>query len=113
MEVTGKVVRKLAILTGTSANGEWKKQTFVIETDGQYPKKIAIDAMGKSIEYSDKLKEGQQVKVSIDISSREYNDKWYTNINAWKIVAEGSQSDTPTSDPLEKSQEQLPDDPPF
>lgn len=106
MEVIGKVVHKLAILTGSGANGEWKKQTFVIETDGQYPKKIAIDAMGKSIEYSDKLKAGQMVTVSIDISSREYQDKWYTNINAWKIVAEASAA---TTDPLEKSQEQLPD----
>ena len=92
MEVNGKVVHKLTKETGTSKAGtDWQKQVFVVETDGQYPKKIAITAFGKAVEYSEKLKAGDMVKVQLDLDSREYEGKWYTNINAWRIEVEGAQ----------------------
>lgn len=95
MELKGKVNHKLAIETGTSAAGnEWKKQTFVIETlDEKYPKKVAFSAFGKAVEYSDKLKLNDNVTVHFDLDSREYNGKWYTNVNAWKIEIEGSKKE--------------------
>ena len=30
------------------------------------------------------LQEGQMVKLSFDIESREYNGRWYTSIRGWK-----------------------------
>ena len=89
MEIKGKVVHKLDMEKGTSKAGkDWQKQVFVIETDGQYPKQVAITAFGKSSEYSEKLKQGDMVTVSLDIESREYNGKWFTNVNCWKIVVD-------------------------
>ena len=113
MEIKGKVVHKLALEIGTAkaTGNDWQKQVFVIETDGEYAKKVAFDCMGKTIEYVEKLKAGDMVTVSFDVKSREYNGKWYSNINAWKIVV-----DAPTVvaapvkvDPLAESQSQLPE----
>ena len=83
MEISGVIVAILPIETGTGKTGnEWKKQTAVLETEGQYPKKVAFDTFGDKIK---DLNVGDKVTVGIDIDSREYNGKWYTNIGAWKV----------------------------
>jgi hypothetical protein len=99
LEVSGKVFRILNEQKGTSAGGkDWVKQDFVIETEDQYPKKIAITAMGDKIVPSVKgLKLGQLVTVHINIESREYQDKWFSNVNAWRIDKLDGNS-TPTND---------------
>lgn len=81
-----KVISVSEVETGTGKNGEWKKQNFVVDTGGQYPKQICFSAMGKTVEYSEKLKAGQQIDVDFDISSREYNGRWYTEAKAFKIT---------------------------
>ena len=87
LEVSGKVFKILNEQKGTSAGGkDWVKQDFVIETEDQYPKKIAITAMGdKIVPVVKGLKLGQLVTVHINIESREYQDKWFSNVNAWRI----------------------------
>ncbi len=77
----------MPLQTGQGKNGEWRKQDFVIETQAQYPKKVCISVWGDKIDQSS-LKEGQDVTVSFDVESREFNGKWYTDVKAWKI--EGS-----------------------
>ena len=64
---------------------------MVIETNEQYPKKIAITCWGEKVDEIQSLAEGTQVKVAINIESREYNGKWYTDIKAWRIEMAGSQ----------------------
>lgn len=102
LEVSGKVFRILNEQKGTSAGGkDWVKQDFVIETEDQYPKKIAITAMGDKIVPSVKgLKLGQLVTVHINIESREYQDKWFSNVNAWRIdKLDGNSTPTNNSAP--------------
>ena len=53
MQLTGKLSQLLPIQAGTSKNGDWKKQDIIVETDGQYPKKVCISIWG------DKNNEGQ------------------------------------------------------
>jgi hypothetical protein len=100
LEITGKVFKVLAEQAGTSAAGKaWVKQEFVVETEEQYPKKICVTAMGEKIVPVVKtLVPGQQVTVHINIESREYQDRWFSNINAWRIdkLAAGS-SETPAA----------------
>jgi hypothetical protein len=84
MDIKGRVLQLLPLQTGEGKNGTWKKQDFVIETDGQYPKKVCISAWGDKINES-ALKVGNEVNVSFDIESREYNGRWYTDVKAWKI----------------------------
>jgi hypothetical protein len=49
MQLTANLLQLLPIQTGTGKNGEWKKQNIIIETDGQYPKKVCISIWGDKI----------------------------------------------------------------
>ncbi len=84
MQLTAKLTQLLPIQTGSGKNGEWKKQDIIVETDGQYPKKICISIWGDKINEG-QLQIGNLLKIDFDIESREYNSKWYTDIKAWKI----------------------------
>ena len=87
MEVQGKVIAILAEEGGEGKNGPWKKQCFVIETGDKYPKKIAFDLWNDKIDEF-KIVEGETVTVSINIESREYNGRWFTNVTGWKVESE-------------------------
>ena len=85
-KTTGKVLQVLPELKGTSARGEWKKQDFIIETaEEQYPKKICFTLFNDKIGTLDKIKPNMDVEVSFNIESREYNEKWFSNINAFRV----------------------------
>jgi len=118
MELAGKIVQVLDIVTGEGKNGQWKKQDFILELPGQYQRKVCITLFGDKIEQFN-VQAGQEAKVEIDIESREYNGRWFTNVKAWKVEtnsAEGSDSipdydfaqESPESQGLEPS-----DDLPF
>jgi len=84
MQLIAKLTQLLPINTGTGKNGEWKKQDIIVETDGQYSKKVCISIWGDKIN-DDQLLTGNLLKIDFDIESREYNGKWYTDLKAWKI----------------------------
>lgn len=89
MEIKGKIIHILDEKSGKSANGTWRKQEFVLETDNQYPKKICFMAWGDKIDQF-AIKQGETVTVSIDLESREYNGRWYTDVKAWKVSRESA-----------------------
>lgn len=93
MEIEGKIIQKLDPQTGTSAKGEWKKQDFIVETQEQFPKKVCIGVFNDKIPL-DSFNVGTQVKVYVNVESREFNGKWYTNVNGWKIELQGDSPDT-------------------
>ena len=84
MQLTAKLTQLLPIQAGTGKNGDWKKQDIIVETDGQYPKKVCISIWGDKINEG-QLQIGNLLQIDFDIESREYNNKWYTDIKAWKI----------------------------
>lgn len=96
MEITGKLIKKDIPTTGMSKAGKpWNKQGFVIETEEQYPKKVFIETMSdKVIEALENYSAGYKMTVSINIESREYNERWYTSISAWNII--GDESNKPS-----------------
>jgi hypothetical protein len=90
MEIKGKVIVVQPIEKGHSNGKDWEKQNIVIEEiEGQYPKKIALQGFGKIVDTTKNLKVGQVITAHINIESREYNSKWYTNVGVWKIDFEG------------------------
>jgi hypothetical protein len=93
-EVTGKLIKILNPHSGSSARGNWVKQEFVIETSDQYPKKICISVWGDKVDSLKSFNIGDTVKASFNIESREYNEKWYTDLRAWKLDAGGSKQNT-------------------
>lgn len=88
MEIKGKVVQLLQLQTGMGKKGQWKKQEFIIETPGQYPKKVCLSAWGDKVDQF-RLAVGDQVNVTVDLESREYNGRWYTEARAWKLEKSG------------------------
>lgn len=61
--------------------GQWTKTTFIVETSGEYPKKIAVTTWK-----ADQIPAvGDTLTCHLDLESREYNNRWYTDIRAWKI----------------------------
>ena len=89
MEVSGKIIAVLPVVTGTGAKGEWKKQTAVLETADQYPKKVAFDMFNDKIQ---QFKVGEEVTVHINIDAREWQGKWFNSVTAWKVEKGGTVS---------------------
>jgi len=87
MDITGILIKKLALQSGSGANGTWQKQDFVIQTEEQYPKKVCFSAWAQRVDDLSRFQEGSRVKVSFDVASREYNERWYTDLRAWRIEA--------------------------
>lgn len=86
MQLTAKLVQVLPLQTGTGKNGEWKKQDIIVETEGQYPKKVCISIWGDKIR-AEQLQQGAMLKIDFDVESREFNGRWYTDVKAWKVEA--------------------------
>ena len=86
LEITGKLIKKLPEQTGEGKFGKWIKQEFVIETHDQYPKKICFSSWGDKTDALKPLNEGEVITVSFNPESREYNERWYTDLRAWKIT---------------------------
>ncbi|MCD6346986.1 MAG: DUF3127 domain-containing protein [Bacteroidales bacterium] len=111
MEIKGKIVQVLEEKSGTSAKGGWRKQEYVLETQDQYPKKICFMAWGDKID-DFAIKENQELEVSIDIESREFNDRWYTDVKAWKVASIGGAKETSQSAATPQNSAPMPDEEP-
>jgi len=85
MEVKGTLVKKLAVESGISKSEKvWKKQTVVIDTGAEYNPEIAITAFGdERLRDLDKLSVGDEVSIKCNVSSREYNGRYFHNIDGY------------------------------
>lgn len=90
MTTTGTILEKLPIVTGEGKNGTWKKQDILLEIGDQYKKKLCVTIWGDKINIED-YQIGQTVTAHLDLESREYNGKWFSDIKAWKLES-GSNS---------------------
>lgn len=97
MDITGIIIKKLPVQSGTSANGPWQKQDFVIQTEEQYPKQVCFSLWGQRVDDLSRYNENERVRVFFDVSSREYNERWYTDLRAWRI--ESADAATPPPPP--------------
>jgi hypothetical protein len=88
MQIIGKLTTKLDRETGTSKSGKsWEKQSIVIEQTGAtFNKEVVVSFFGDKIKSLRDIEVGSEVNVSINLSSREYNGKYYHNIDGWFIA---------------------------
>jgi len=103
MDFEGVVFRVLPVVKGTSARGEWVKQEVVFEMPGEFNRKICVGFWGDKAHDAASLKEGEKVAVSVNVESREYNGRWFTEARAWRMTRVAAQPQTPP----------MPDMPPF
>lgn len=94
MDITGKIVQVLPEKSGQSARGPWRKQEYILETGGNYPKKICFMVWGDRIDEFG-IREGQELKVGVDLESREYNGRWYTDVRARQVMVVGGSDEPP------------------
>ena len=107
MEITGKLSELLPEQGGQSKTGNaWRKRSFIIETiNSQYPKKVCFDIWGDKIDSLNGIAIGDEMEISFDIESREFNGKWYTNAKAWKFekkeagASQGANMPPPSENP--------------
>ena len=85
MELQGKVIAVLPERSGVSARGEWKAQSFVIETHEQYPKKLCFDVFGADRLAQFNIQSGEELLVSFDLDAHEYNGRWFNSVRAWNV----------------------------
>lgn len=85
MEINGIVYKVLPVQSGTSARGEWQKREVIIEQTDEFNRKALITFFGDKAADAANLREGDKVSISVNIESREYNGRWFTNVNAWRI----------------------------
>jgi hypothetical protein len=123
LELEAKLIKIFPEKSGDGKNGRWVKQEFLVETKETYPKKIFFSAWGDKAEGIKNLSVGDTIKISFFAESREFNEKYYTDLKVWKIEKliykdalneEGGQvADEPeqTEEPLLTKDE--PDDLPF
>ena len=107
LAIKGRIKTILDVESGTSKAGKgWRKQSFVVDTGAQYNPDVCFGVFGdEKIDMLAKFNPGAEVEVAFNVSSREYNGKYYHNIDAWKIDPTGSQGaggntpPPPTDDP--------------
>lgn len=86
MEFTGKIIAILPARSGVSKTGnEWKVQEYVIEDHGQYPRKMCFDVFGADKIEQFNIQMGEELVVSFDIDARQWQDRWFNSIRAWKV----------------------------
>lgn len=93
MEIEGRIIYTSPVARGVSqASGKaWARQTAVLETHGQYPRKCAFTVLGDERIDRFAMTVGEECRVSFDIDAREYNGRWYNDITAWNVTATATQ----------------------
>jgi len=82
-EATGKI--KVIFDTQTFPSGFTKREFVVTVGDDNYPQDLKFEIIKDKCTWLDKYEAGQDVTVNFDIRGNEYKEKYYVNLNCWKI----------------------------
>ena len=90
-EITGTLVKKYE----TETKGEsFRVRDFVIKANdgGQYDNFVKFQTTQDRTSIIDDLNEGDEIKVHFDLRGRQWQDKYFTNLNAWRVEAMSANS---------------------
>ena len=87
MKIQGKMIKVLDLQSGIAAKTgkEWQKQSIVLDTGADFNNEICIDLFGDKIELIQNIKIGTFLECLLNVSSKEYNGRYYTNVSAWDV----------------------------
>lgn len=92
MELQGKIIVVLPERSGTSQRGnQWRSITYVLETQEQYPKKLAFDVTNDKIDLLN-IQVGEFLTVQFDINAREYQGRYFNSVQAWNVIRQTQQA---------------------
>ena len=108
MDITAKIIQVLPEQRFNGRNGEIVKNAFVIEWQSNgYAQKLCLEVMGE--DKWEKMKKavavGNEVLVIYDVSSREWQGKWFTTANFFYCSNFGGQQQTQTQAPVQAPQQ--------
>ena len=88
LELEGTLRQKMLVQSGASARGQWMKQEFILEyPDGNFTAQAFFTAFGQdTVAELDKYQVGDRIRVSFNIKSREFNGRWYNDLQIWRIA---------------------------
>jgi hypothetical protein len=110
MEVQGRIEKVLPIQSGTSANGAWRRQDFIVNYFEQpsdiYYRRIVLGVMNDRIDEL-KLKAGDEIKARYEIRVNEWNGRVFNDVRTGHIeVLKRSADDVATQSQQTGQQEQ-------
>ncbi len=89
-ETEGKLHKKYDI---EKKSDSFQTREFVLlDEKGQYPNYIKFQLVQDRVNVIDNIEEGTMLKVYFDLRGREWQGKYFTNLNAWRIEAIGQES---------------------
>lgn len=115
LEIEGTLEKKF---DEQSINATFKKREFVVETDEKYPQLIKFELVQERCSLIDEFDIGDKLKIEFNLKGREWNEKYFTNLHAWRIskigesVEQGDEN-TSTGEPPVSPDESHLDDLPF
>tara|TARA_B100001093_G_scaffold49800_1_gene42321 strand:- start:3345 stop:3713 length:369 start_codon:yes stop_codon:yes gene_type:complete len=101
LKFQGEITKISEVQEGVSKKGtNWKKLGFIVTSKGEYQDDVYFTVFGeeKVDNFMKYNKVGQMVEVSFNINCREYNDRYYTDLNAWKVFTVKTEVAAETTD---------------
>lgn len=95
-ELTGKI--KLIFDPKTFNSGFTKREMVVTVEDGRYEQEILLEFVQDKVALLDALSAGDEVTVTFDIRGREYNGRYFNNLQGWKVETQGAGTPAPPGD---------------
>ena len=95
LKVTGTITKVLELEKGTSKTGkDWQKQRFILDTKTEYNNIYCFEIFGeeKTNQFNQFNKVGDTVEVSFNVSTNEWNDKYFTSLSAWRVFKENKET---------------------
>ncbi len=86
MEIEAVVFKVLEPVKGVSAKGEWVRQEVIFDQPSDFNRKVCISFWGDKAQEVATFKVGEALTLSVNIESREFNGRWYTSLQAWKVA---------------------------
>lgn len=87
MKITGEITKILDVQSGTTDRGDWKKINFLVDTKEEYNNLYYFTLFGaeKVDNFQQYNKVGDKVDVSFNVQTREWEGKYFTDLQAWKV----------------------------
>ncbi len=83
LEIQGKLI---AVFDEQQVSGSFKKREFVVETnENNFTEQIKFELVQDRTDLIDPYQIGEDVKVSFNLKGRKWNDKYFVNVQAWRI----------------------------
>lgn len=107
----GSISHMSEITSGTSSSGrDWARMTIMIDIPGYHGaiSKLSFQVGTDRISDVQEFKVGDKVEIGWSIYAREYNGRWYNNVDLVNIKSQGVQADAPAPTPAPRSLNNIP-----